>query len=376
MMRKKVLRITTVPVSLKLLLEGQLNMLNRDYEVVAVSSPGKELEEVGKREGVRTEAVCMERRIALVQDFKSLIDLIRLIRKEKPWMVHTMTPKAGLLGMLAAWICKVPVRMHTFTGLVFPSTVGLKKQLLILTDRITCACATFVNPEGKGVKDDLVRFGITRKKLHVIGNGNVNGVNVDFFDRTDEVLLRAQTIRKEGSFTFCFVGRIVGDKGINELVEAFLKLVSEFPACRLILVGNFEEKLDPVMPVVRRIIFENERIVFAGWQDDIRPYLAASDVFVFPSYREGFPNVILQAGAMGLPCIVTDINGSNEIIHDQVNGLIIPPRDKDALWKAMKIMVTDETIRREMGDRARNIIVNRYDRHLIWDEIQRVYAEL
>lgn len=130
------------------------------------------------------------------------------------------------------------------------------------------------------------------------------------------------------------------------------------------------------MPVVRRIIFENERIVFSGWKDDIRPYLAASDVFVFPSYREGFPNVVLQAGAMGLPCIVTDINGSNEIIHDQVNGLIIPPHDKDALWKAMKIMVTDETIRREMGDRARNIIINRYDRHLIWDEIQRVYAEL
>lgn len=128
MMRKKVLRITTVPVSLKLLLEGQLNMLNRDYEVVAVSSPGKELEEVGKREGVRTEAVCMERRIALVQDFKSLVDLIRLIRKEKPWMVHTMTPKAGLLGMLAAWICKVPVRMHTFTGLVFPSAVGVKNN--------------------------------------------------------------------------------------------------------------------------------------------------------------------------------------------------------------------------------------------------------
>ena len=116
--------------------------------------------------------------------------------------------------------------------------------------------------------------------------------------------------------------------------------------------------------------------MFSGWKDDIRPYLAASDVFVFPSYREGFPNVILQAGAMGLPCIVTDINGSNEIVHDRVNGLIIPPRDKDALWKAMKIMVTDETIRREMGDRARNIIINRYDRHLIWDEIQRVYAEL
>lgn len=364
-----------MPVSLKLL-EGQLNMLNRLYEVVAVSSPGKELEEIGVREGVRTEAVYMERRIALGQDVISLLALIRLIRKEKPWMVHTMTPKAGLLGMLAARICGVPVRIHTFTGLVFPTATGIKKRLLMLTDRITCACATFINPEGEGVKNDLMRFGITHKELHIIGNGNVNGVDVSYFDRTDEVLCQAESIREEGCITFCFVGRIVGDKGINELVESFVEIIKEFPACRLILVGDFEEKLDPVMPVVRRIIFENERIVFSGWKDDIRPYLAASDVFVFPSYREGFPNVILQAGAMGLPCIVTDINGSNEIIHDRVNGLIIPPHDKDALWKAMKIMVTDETIRREMGDRARNIIINRYDRHLIWDEIQRVYAEL
>lgn len=374
-MRKKVLRITTVPVSLKLL-EGQLNMLNRLYEVVAVSSPGKELEEIGVREGVRTEAVYMERRIALGQDVISLLALIRLIRKEKPWMVHTMTPKAGLLGMLAARICGVPVRMHTFTGLVFPTATGIKKRLLMLTDRITCACATFINPEGEGVKNDLMRFGITHKELHIIGNGNVNGVDVSYFNRTDEVLCQAESIREEGCITFCFVGRIVGDKGINELVESFVEIIKEFPACRLLLVGDFEEKLDPVMPVVRRIIFENEQIVFAGWQDDIRPYLAASDVFVFPSYREGFPNVVLQAGAMGLPCIVTDINGSNEIVHDRVNGLIIPPHDKDALWKAMKIMITDETIRREMGDRARNIIINRYDRHLIWDEIQRVYAEL
>ena len=376
MMRKKVLRITTVPISLKLLLEGQLNMLNRDYEVVAVSSPGKELEEVGKREGVRTEAVCMERRIALVQDFKSLVDLIRLIRKERPWMVHTMTPKAGLLGMLAAWICKVPVRIHTFTGLVFPSVVGVKKQLLMLTDRIICACATFINPEGKGVKDDLIRFGITRKELHIIGNGNVNGVDIDYFNRTNEVLLRAEIIRKEESFTFCFVGRIVGDKGINELVEAFLKLVNEFPACRLILVGDFEEELDPVEPVTRQMIFENNQIVFTGWQDDIRPYLAASDIFVFPSYREGFPNVVLQAGAMGLPCIVTDINGSNEIIHDWVNGLIVPPHDKDALWNAMRFMFVNKSVKQEMANRSRDIIIKKYNRRLVWNKLNELYHSL
>lgn len=375
-MRKKVLRITTVPVSFKLLLKGQLKMLNRSYEVIAVSSPGKELEEIGEREGVRTEAVYMERRIALGQDLKSLFALIRLIRKEKPWMVHTMTPKAGLLGMLAAWFCKVPVRMHTFTGLVFPTTTGVKRRLLMLTDRITCACATFINPEGKGVRNDLIRFGITHKELHIIGNGNVSGIDVSYFNRTDEILRQAESIREKGCFTFCFVGRIVGDKGIDELVKAFVKLTDEFPVCRLMLIGDFEEKLDPVQPATRQIISTYRQIMFMGWQDDVRPFLAASDVFVLPSYREGFPNVVLQAGAMGLPCIVTDINGSNEIVHDRVNGLVVPPRDKEKLYHAMKFMLVNETVRQEMAARSREMIVNRFDRRFFWHELEETYNRL
>lgn len=374
-MRKKVLRITTVPVSFKLL-KGQLNMLNRLYEVVAVSSPGKELEEIGESEGVRTEAVSMERRIALVQDLKSLFALIWLIRKEKPWMVHTMTPKAGLLGMLAAWICKVPVRMHTFTGLVFPTATGVKKHLLMLTDRITCACATFINPEGKGVRNDLIRFGITHKGLHIIGNGNVNGIDVSYFNRTDEILRQAESIREKRCFTFCFVGRIVGDKGINELVRAFVKLSDEFPACRLMLVGDFEEKFDPVQPATRQIISTYKQIMFMGWQDDVRSFLAASDVFVLPSYREGFPNVVLQAGAMGLPCIVTDINGSNEIIHDGVNGLVVPPRDEEKLYDAMRFMLVNETVRQKLAAQSRALIVDRYERHLFWYELEKTYSQL
>lgn len=374
-MRKKVLRITTVPVSFKLL-KGQLNMLNRLYEVVAVSSPGKELEEIGESEGVRTEAVSMERRIALVQDLKSLFALIRLIRKEKPWMVHTMTPKAGLLGMLAAWICKVPVRMHTFTGLVFPTATGVKKHLLMLTDRITCACATFINPEGKGVRNDLIRFGITHKELHIIGNGNVNGIDVSYFNRTDEILRQAESIRRKGCFTFCFVGRIVGDKGIDELVKAFVKLADEFPACRLMLVGDFEEKLDPVQPATRQIISTYRQIMFMGWQDDVRPFLAASEVFVLPSYREGFPNVVLQAGAMGLPCIVTDINGSNEIIHDGVNGLVVPPRDEEKLYDAMRFMLVNKAVRQKLAAQSRALVVDRYERHLFWYELGKTYSQL
>lgn len=375
-MKKKVLRIATVPISLNLLLQGQLRMLNEDYEMVAVSSPGKDLEEVGTREGVRTVGIRMERRISPIQDLKSLFALIKLIRKEKPWMVHTMTPKAGLLGMLAARICGVPVRLHLFTGLVFPTSTGLKRRLLMATDKLTCACATFINPEGEGVKRDLECFGITHKELHIVGNGNINGIDMTYFDRTEEVMKKAESIREKDCITFCFVGRIVGDKGMNELAEAFARLEKEFPSCRLLLVGDFEEKLDPVSPETKRMFLENSRVTFAGWQQDIRPYLAASDIFVFPSYREGFPNVVLQAGAMGLPSIVTDINGSSEIIRDGVNGVIIPPRNESALLEAMRRMVTDEAARQKMAANARELIGSRYDRMFLWQELKKTYKSL
>lgn len=375
-MKKKVLRIATVPMSLNLLLQGQLRMLNEDYEMVVVSSPGKDLDEVGAREGVRTVPIRMERRISPIQDLKSLFALVRLMRKEKPWMVHTMNPKAGLLGMLAAWICRVPVRFHLFTGLVFPTSTGLKRKLLMATDKLTCACATFINPEGEGVKRDLERFGITHKELHIVGNGNINGIDMSYFDRTDEVMKKAESIREKGSVTFCFVGRIVGDKGMNELARAFSQLEKEFPACRLLLVGDFEEKLDPVLPETKRMFLENSRITFAGWQHDIRPYLAASDVFVFPSYREGFPNVVIQAGAMGLPSIVTNINGSSEIIRDGVNGVIIPSRNEQALLEAMRFMLTDEVARAKMAASARGLVESRYERKYLWRELKKTYKSL
>lgn len=374
--KKKVLRIATVSISLDVLLKGQLKMLNERYEVVAVSSPGKGLEVVAEREGVRTVAVDMERRISVWKDLVSLFRLIKVIQREKPWMVHTVTPKAGLLGMMAAWICGVPVRVHMFTGLVFPTEHGFKRRILILTDKITCACATLINPEGKGVMNDLKRFGITSKDMKVVGNGNINGVDMDFFCRTTDVMNAATILKRNSGFTFCFVGRIVGDKGMNELAEAFEKLIAIYPDCRLLLVGDFEERLDPVRVETRAFFRECSQVAFVGWQDDIRPFLAASDVFVFPSYREGFPNVVLQAGAMGLPCIVTDINGCNEIIDDEVNGLVIPSHNVERLFEAMKRMVEDNELRICMAQRARTMVADRYDRRYVWNEIKKLYSEL
>lgn len=373
---KRIIRSSTVPDSLNVLLRGQLRILAEKYEVVGLSSPGKALDEVHEREGVRVIAVPMERRISVWKDLVSLWRLWRVFMKEKPDMVHSVTPKAGLLSMLAAKLAGVPVRMHTFTGLVFPTAKGLKQKILIWTDRLTCACATYVNPEGKGVKRDLEAYKITRKPLHVIANGNVNGIDIDYFKPTEELRQEARSMMKGCVFTFVFIGRVVRDKGINELVKAFEKLYRENPAVRLVVVGQFEEKLDPVLPEVKEMMQNCLEIEMVGYQKDVRPFLLASDVLVLPSYREGFPNVVMQAGAMGLPCIVTDINGCNEIIVPNENGMIIPPKNEEALYGAMKYAVEHSREMKKMGERARPLIVNRFEQHIVWEALLVEYKKL
>lgn len=373
---KKVFRISTVPISLNGLLKGQLKMLNEHYEIVGVSSPGPALEEVCQRESIRVIALPMERHISLVKDFISLIRMILLFLKEQPDMVHSLTPKAGLISMLAGWITGVPVRMHTFTGLVFPTATGFKQKLLIWTDRLTCACATHINSEGNGVKQDLIRYHITQKPLKIIANGNVNGIDLEYFQRTPDVIQASETYRKEGIFTFCFVGRVVRDKGINELVSAFVRLQEKYASTRLILVGPFERNLDPVSPETEKQIFGNPAIEFMDFQKDIRPFLAASDALVFPSYREGFPNVVLQAGAMGLPSIVTNINGSNEIIESGKNGVIIESQNEEQLYQAMENFVLEQDKVRMMAQNCRTIIAEKYDQRIVWAALLEEYKTL
>lgn len=375
----KIIRTSTVPGSLAAFCRGLLRELQEQegYEVVAVSSPGAELDELGSREGVRTAAVAMERHISPWRDLKSLWLLVKVFRRERPAMVHSMTPKAGLLSMIAAWICRVPVRVHTFTGLVFPTATGLTQRILILTDRITCACATHVIPEGEGVKNDLINYKITRKPLKVLGHGNVRGIDLDHYNpELPEVQAEAARLRRPDAFTFVFVGRLVRDKGINELVEAFHRLHSEYPNTRLLLVGEKEQGLDPLKRETLNEIDHNDAIEAVGRQSDVRPWLAASDSLVFPSYREGFPNVVIEAGAMGLPSIVTDINGSREIIIEGRNGVIIPPRDTEALYNAMKRMVGTPAEATAMGAAGRPLIASRYEQTYVRRCLKEFYNEI
>ena len=375
----KIIRAATIGMSLNIFCRGLLSELKDEgYEVIALSSPDGDLAELGRREKVRTIGVSMKRHVSPLKDLISLIRLIRVMRKERPVMVHSMTPKAGLLCMMAAWIAHVPIRVHTFTGLVWPTQTGLSRKILMLTDRITCFCATHIIPEGEGVKHDLSSC-ITDKPMRVLGYGNVKGVDLDYWKRSGgartEGWLSERREKKE-PFTFVFVGRIVRDKGINELVNAFSRLNKNYPDTRLLLVGPAEDDLDPVLPETQMAIEKEESIISVGSQKDVRPYYEASDALVFPSYREGFPNVVLEAGAMELPSIVTDINGSREIIEEGVNGVIVPPRDESALYEAMEDMVTHPEKVSKMSAKSRPMIAARYEQSLVRMNLKHFYSEL
>lgn len=344
------------------------------YDVVAISSDDKDFDIMLKEQNVRGYRVNMTRRITPLADIKALVSLICILKKEKPLIVHTHTPKAGILGMLAAWIMRVPIRLHTVAGLPLLVTNGKKRILLNLVERITYACATRVYPNSYALRQIIGDIKLAKQdKLKVIANGSSNGIDTSFFSRKASF---HRLERNTDAFTFCFVGRLVRDKGINELLMAFIRLHQKNENVRLLLVGSFEKKLDPVLPEVEELILHHPAVDFMGWQTDVRPFLDVSDALVFPSYREGFPNVVMQAGAMELPSIVTDINGSNEIIIQHENGIIVPPRDEESLYCAMKSFVEQPEIVQYMAVNARSLITSRYEQKMVWYALLKEYQTL
>lgn len=380
--KHKIIRTTTIPVSF-ILLKGQLGFLNEHFEVIAISGGGEQLDEVTKRESVKVLPVSMERRISPLKDLVSLVRLYRTFKKEKPSIIHSITPKAGLLSMLAGKMAGVPIRMHTFTGLVFPSRTGMMQKLLIQMDRLLCWAATNVYPEGQGVKKDLIKFKITSKPLKIIANGNVNGIDTEFFSPSvfsteEKNKLRSSLNISKDDFVFVFVGRLVRDKGINELVSVFKQITSssKYGYVKLLLVGGMEGNIDRITPETEQEINNNPNIIAVGFQKDVRKFFSISDCLVFPSYREGFPNVVIEAGAMELPCIVSDINGCNEIIVNGENGIIIPPKNTNILKEAMLKILDDNESYRALKANSRKMIESRYKREYMWNELLNEYKNL
>ncbi|SEO49915.1 Glycosyltransferase involved in cell wall bisynthesis [Flavobacterium sp. CF108] len=380
--KQKLIRITTVPLSLKTLLKGQSRFMSSYYEVIGISSAGKELSDVNLDEGIRVLPVEMTRKISPVKDLKSLYELYRILKKEKPFIVHSHTPKAGIISMLAAKFAHVPFRLHTVAGLPLMETTGNKRKLLNLVEKLTYRCATNVYPNSKGLYDFIVENKFTDKtKLKVLGNGSSNGINTNYFD-VNLISLEQKTLLAKHlniistDFVFIFVGRLVSDKGINELIKSFNEISKDYNNAKLILVGSFEEELDPLNLDTLQIINENSKILSVGFQQDVRSYFAISDCLVFPSYREGFPNVVMQAGAMGLPSIVSDINGCNEIIEDGINGIIVPVKNAQLIYDSMQRMISDSKLKNTLKEKSREMIVSRYDQKVIWDAILDEYKKL
>ena len=380
-MMPKLFRVTTVSESLNILLRGQHKFMSKNgFEVIGISSAGNALYEVSQEEEIRVIEINMSRKITPIKDFLSVYNLYKLIKKEKPIIVHSHTPKAGVVAMMAAKIANVPIRLHTVAGLPLMEAKGIKRKLLNFVEKVTYACATKVYPNSKGLYDFIVEEElISSIKMKIIANGSSNGIDTSYFDserilesQREEFLTRLNIQKKD--FVFIFVGRLVGDKGINELIDAFARIKDS--NVKLLLVGGLESDLDPLKSETIHEIDNNKNIISVGFQKDVRPYFAISHCLVFPSYREGFPNVVLQAGAMGLPSIVSNINGCNEIIQEGINGSIIPSKDRESLYKVMHKIISDEAWRKQLAGNARDIIVSHYEQKLVWDALLIEYKHL
>ncbi|AWW29132.1 glycosyltransferase family 1 protein [Echinicola strongylocentroti] len=378
----KLIRITTVPLSLKLLLSGQMKyMKTAGWDVQMVSADGKEVNEVIAKEGCEHQSIPFTRQITPLQDLVCLWKLYQFLKSEQPDIVHTHTPKAGLLGMLAAKLAGVKTRIHTVAGLPYVVTKDNKRKMLENAERWTFKYATHVWPNSLSLKSFIEKEQLARpEKLEVLGNGSSNGVDLVRFSRENlkENHLVAATMRVmpgENDFIILAVGRLVKDKGIQELVEAFLKsrIVNK---SKLVLLGDYEQHLDPVDEDVIRKIEDHPRIVQVSWSDHVEHYLAISDVLVHASHREGFPNVILEAGAMQVPVICSDIPGNTDIVRNKKTGLVFPVKSVSVLKDALEFAYVKRESMQVLADTLYKEVVEKFDRRRMHALILEKYHRL
>jgi glycosyltransferase involved in cell wall biosynthesis len=388
MNKPKIVRITTVPISLSVLLKGQLRFIkSNNFDVIAISSPGGDLKKIEENEKIRVIALPMTRKITPFQDFVSVINLYKILKNENPLIVHSHTPKAGIVSMISSWLAGVPIRLHTVAGLPLLESKGFKRFLLLYVERLTYFFATRVYTNSKGLLNIILEYKLVKpSKIGIIANGSSNGIDLLEFspfniDSKKINNLKSKLSIKVQDFVFVFVGRLVRDKGVDDLVLAFSSLIDicksrSMPLPKLLLVGNYELDIDPLLIETLQEIKCNNNIINVGFVDNVKPYFSISNVLVFPSYREGFPNVVLQAGAMGLPSIVTDINGCNEIIKNNVNGLLVPPKRPDIILDTMFLLLNDSLLYQNLKSNSRSLILERFQQQTVWDSLLEEYKSL
>ncbi len=380
---KKLIRITTVPMALRYLLPGQIRfMASNAFDVLMISADGKELPEVIEMEQCRHMIVPMTRSITPFTDLKCLIRLIRIFRKERPDIVHTHTPKAGLLGMLAAKICGIKIRIHTVAGLPLMVEKGFRYQLLKFIEKLTYAAATHVWPNSQSLMQFISKNKLCKiSKLHIIAKGSTNGVNVNRFNKEnlDEKLIaeiKAQiSYSPQQTYLLC-IGRLVKDKGVVELVNVFTQLQKDNENLKVILVGEYEAALDPLPEATLHEIESNSSIIHINWSNRVEYFLQLADFFVFPSHREGFPNVLLQAGSMGLPVICSHITGNIDIVTNNETGLIFESGNEQQMFKLLQYALLHPQHMQEMAKKLQQHVRENYRQENIWQNMLEAYKTL
>ncbi|HEX7845509.1 MAG TPA: glycosyltransferase family 4 protein [Chitinophagaceae bacterium] len=379
----KLIRVTTIPLALHTLLKGQMRyMKDNGFEVIMVSADGKEREEVVRNEGCPHVIIPMTRKITPFADLKSLWKLYRFFKKEKPDIVHSHTPKAGLLSMIAAKMAGVKIRIHTIAGLRFMTSKGFTRKLLVQMEKLTASSATHVWPNSYSLLQYVTDNKLAQiAKLKVIGHGSSNGIDVRRFSTNALQPAKLEEIKKElkydESLTYLLsVGRIVKDKGIDELLKAFQQLQQQFPATRLVLLGSFEEDLDPVSDEAKKILQQHPAIIHINWSDAVEYYMHLASVLVHPSYREGFPNVLLQAGSMGCPICCSIIEGNVDIVTHNETGLLFKKMDADDLFQKLEWAMQNPGKMKGFAAELEKKVKQYFDRQFVQHALKEEYVGL
>lgn len=378
--RLPLVHLTTVPMTLRCI-AGQAAYLHRaGFEVHVISSPGEELNGFAEREGVIAHAVPMLRRITPLRDLVALVRLWKILRAIRPAIVDAHTPKAGLLGMLAAWLARVPVRIYHMHGLPMVTRTGLRRQLLRWTEAIAALASHRVLCVSHSVREVAIAEGICGdQKVKVLLGGSINGVDAQGRFRLVDPAQRRATRQSLGIDDDCrvvgFIGRVVREKGVVELVESWRQLRAEFPDLHLLVVGPFESE-DPLPKDTERVLKTDPHIHLLGLDWDTPRLYSAMDLVVLPTYREGFPVVPLEAAAMGLPVVGTQVPGCRDAIRDGVTGTLVAPRDPYSLTRAIRRYLDNAQLRREHGDSGRARMVREFHREQLWGALLAEYRSL
>jgi glycosyltransferase involved in cell wall biosynthesis len=381
-MKVRVVHISTSPLFLNFLRGLLLDLRERGFEPSVICSPGELLDRFVQETGVAGFGVEMARRITPLRDLVALYQLVILLRRVRPHIVHAHTPKGGLLGTAAAWTCRVPVRIYHIRGLPHLTASGVKRLLLHWSEKAACRLAHRV----LCVSESMRRIAVEEKlcppdRIKVLANGSGQGVDAERrfhpgrFAKAERERLQAQLQIPPDATVIGFVGRIVRDKGMQELAHAWQHLRRDYSHLHLLLVGEYENQ-DPVPAWVEQTFAGDPRVHITGWVSDAAPYYAIMHVLVLPSYREGFPNTPLEAAAMELPVVATCIPGTVDAVEDEVTGLLVPPRDAEALEQAIRRYLDSPALRQQHGKAGRERVLRLFRQEVIWEALYNEYVAL